>query len=148
MLDIGTDGKCYPCIRYMKYTLNYQKEQPIGDIYVGLDKKEDNEWLNKLNQVTMSSQSPQKCLDCKISSGCSLCTAYNYDKHGDPNIRSTYICDTHKARVLANGYFYNKLRKIIPSVQPFEINLEKDLALTIIDSEEYEKLIVLSEWRV
>lgn len=144
MLAIAPDGKCFPCIRFMKYSLNNQKEQPIGDIYKGLDRKEENEWLNKLKQITMSSQCQhednKKCLDCKIASGCALCTGYNYDKFGDPNHKATFICEMHKARVLANAYYWNKLREKIPIAKKFKLNLEKEECLKIINEKEYDNL--------
>jgi uncharacterized protein len=122
MLAIGTDGKCYPCIRFMNYSLVNQPEQCIGDIYKGLDS--NNKWLEKLKTITMSSQSSEKCLNCKIASGCALCTAYNYDKFGDPNVRATFICDMHKARVCANEYFWNKLYKKLGLKKEFKLNME------------------------
>jgi radical SAM peptide maturase (CXXX-repeat target family) len=145
MLAIGTDGRCFPCIRFMKYALSTpgRTEQPIGDIWRGLDKKEDNEWLNRLKKITMSSQSPEKCLNCKIATGCSLCTGYNYDKHGDPNIRSTYICVTHQARVMANCYYFNKLYKQLNIDKKFKLNIPKEWALQIVSEDEYNSLLKL-----
>ena len=146
MLAIGTDGRCFPCIRFMKYSLSTpgRKEQPIGDIWKGLDKKEDNEWLNRLKKITMKTQSPEKCLNCKIATGCSLCTGYNYDKQGDPNIRSTYICVTHQARVLANCYYWNLLYKQLNINKKFKLNIPKDWALEIVSEDEYNSLLRLS----
>lgn len=128
MLAIGTDGKCFPCIRFMKYSLSEpgRKEQPIGDIWKGLDGKGENKWLNKLVQITMSSQSTDKCNNCQIASGCALCTGYNYDKFGDPNHRATFICDMHHARVLANVYYWNKLYRKLEINKTFENNVPKD----------------------
>ena len=149
MLAISPDGKCFPCIRFMKYSLNNQKEQCIGDIYNGLESKEENEWLNKLKQVTMSSQchheDNKKCLTCSIATGCSLCTGYNYDKFGDPNHKATYICETHQARVMANSYYWNKLYKKLGLNKKFKFNIDKKWALNIVNKLEYENLLNLSE---
>jgi uncharacterized protein len=111
MLAIGTDGRCFPCIRFMKYSLASEgrQEQPIGNIYSGLDAKKDNEWLCKLKKIDMVTQSPDKCRNCQVASGCSLCTGYNYDKFGDPNVRATFICEMHQARVMANAYYWKRL---------------------------------------
>jgi uncharacterized protein len=130
----------------MKYSLSTpgRKEQPIGDIWKGLDKKKDNEWLNRLKKITMKTQSPEKCLNCKIATGCSLCTGYNYDKQGDPNIRSTYICVTHQARVLANCYYWNLLYKQLNINKKFKLNIPKDWALEIVSEDEYNSLLRLS----
>lgn len=144
MLAIGTDGTCYSCIRFMDYSLNNQKEQPIGNIWDGLDSPEKNCWLCALQKINMISQCQfddnRKCLDCPIPSGCSLCTGFNYDYFGDPNHKATFICDMHRARVLANVYFWNKLYKKLNLNKHFHLNLDDETALTIIDKEELEKL--------
>jgi Arylsulfatase regulator (Fe-S oxidoreductase) len=128
MLAIAPDGRCFPCIRFMKYSLSEpgRKEQPIGDIWRGLDAKGENVWLNKLCQITMSSQSTDKCNKCQIASGCALCTGYNYDKFGDPNHRATFICDMHHARVKANIYYWSKLYKKLGLDRTFQNNIPKD----------------------
>lgn len=151
MLAIAPDGRCFPCIRFMKYSLSQpeRKERPIGDIFKGLDSKEDNEWLKELKKITMSSQchheDNEKCLTCPIASGCSLCTGYNYDKFGDPNHKATYICDTHKARVLANCYYWNKLYRQLNLDKKFNLNIPKKWALTIISEDEYNKLLNITK---
>lgn len=128
MLCIGTDGKCYPCLRFMGYSLSTpgREEKSIGDIYKGLDSKDSNPWLCELKKITMDSQSPEKCKNCQIASGCALCTGYNYDKFGDPNKRATYICDMHHARVLANVYYWNKLYKSLGIEKTFANNVPLD----------------------
>ncbi|MBK5239836.1 LAGLIDADG family homing endonuclease [Clostridium sp.] len=147
MLAIAPDGKCFPCIRFMGYALNGREEQPIGDIYKGLDKKEDNEWLNELSQITMTSQcgydDNKKCLTCPIASGCALCSGYNYDKFGTPNHKATYICETHQSRVMANYYFFNRLYKKLGIEDKLELNIFKEWALNIITEKEYDDLIFL-----
>lgn len=147
MLAIGTDGKCFPCIRFMKYSLSSpgRVEQPVGDIFNGLDKKEENPWLLELKKVDMESQSDDKCKKCSVASGCSLCTGYNYDKFGTPNKRATFICEMHQARVLANTYYWNKLFKVLDIDKQFVLNLEEDRALKIISKEEYDYLKSLSK---
>lgn len=141
MLAIGTDGRCFPCIRFMKYALSTErKEQPIGDIFNKLDSKKSNPWLLQLKKIDMNTQSTERCKNCKISGGCALCTGYNYDKFGDPNVRATYICEMHQARVLANCYYWNKLYKKLNLDKKFKLNIEKEWALNIISEEEYNKL--------
>lgn len=55
-------------------------------------------------------------------------TAYNYAEFGTPNKRATYICKMHKARVLANYYYWNKLFKVenITDEEPFVLNLSNE----------------------
>lgn len=150
MLAIAPDGKCYPCIRFMNYSISNPdvKEQPIGDVWKGLDAKEDNEFLKELCKIDMITQCQhednKKCLTCPIASGCSLCTGFNYDYYGDPNHKATFICDMHKARVLANVYFWNKLYKQLDINKTFKSNISKEWALEIISEEEYNKLIKLT----
>lgn len=145
MLAIAPDGKCFPCIRFMKYSLNNQKEQSIGDIWKGLESKKENKWLLKLCDIDMITQCQyednKKCLDCPISEGCSLCTAYNYDHFGNPNHKATFTCEMHKARVLANIYYWNKLYKLLNLNKTFKFNIPKEWALNIISEKEYNELI-------
>jgi uncharacterized protein len=147
MLAIGTDGKCFPCIRFMEYSLSNPnvKEQPIGDIYNGLDSKKKNLWLLKLCDIDAVSQCQhednKKCLTCSIASGCSLCTGYNYDHFGDPNHKATFTCVMHQARVLANVYYWNTLYKKLEINKKFECDIPKEWALEIINEKEFNTLI-------
>lgn len=151
MLAIGTDGKCYPCIRFMQYSLNNQVERPIGDIWRGLDNPKFNCFLCALQEIDMITQCQypdnQKCLTCPISQGCGLCTGYNYDRFGDANHKATFICDMHRARVLANVYFWNKLYEKLGIDKVFPLNLDKETALRIISEEEFSFLQELTERR-
>lgn len=147
MLAIATDGKCFPCIRFMKYSLSTpgRQEQSIGDIYKGLDSKDTNPWLRKLKSITMSTQCNTddniKCLTCPIAFGCALCTGYNYDKFGDPNHKATFICEPHQARVMACRYYYKNLYRKLGLDKEFDLNIPKDWALRIITKEEYAMLL-------
>lgn len=108
MLAIGPDGRFYPCLRYLEFALvNDRRPIVIGNVEDGID--EHNEDLEKLSKITLRSQSTEECINCPVSQGCGWCTAYNYDKFNDFNKRATYICYMHKARVLANHYYWNRL---------------------------------------
>lgn len=107
MLAITPDGKLYPCARFAPYCTGSKRALSIGNVFDGVDRS--NKELESLKSVTLRSQSPQKCLDCDIATGCGLCTAYNYEKFGTANQRATFICDCHKAIVKANEYYWNKL---------------------------------------
>ncbi len=109
MLAIGTDGALYPCLRFSGHALAKNKAYSIGDVTNGINI--DDPWLKDLMKVTKRSSSPQKCLNCKIATGCGLCTGYHYDEYNDTNKRATNICGMHKARVEANKYYFNKLYK-------------------------------------
>lgn len=114
MLAIGTDGRMFPCIRFMKYSYQNQdrEEYEIGDVNRGIDREEDNKYLQILSTITRQSQSPEKCLTCPVASGCAWCTGYNYDYLGSPDKRATFICWCHKARALANYYYWSRLYEL------------------------------------
>ena len=107
MLAIDASGSFYPCTRFAQYSLRNKKSIVIGDIYTGIN-------YNKLRPFLLldrCTQSPQKCIDCEIASGCSWCQGENYDAADTSTIyqRSTAVCKMHKARVQANNYYWNKL---------------------------------------
>jgi uncharacterized protein len=111
MLAIDRNGAFYPCVRFAPYTLQYKSARIIGNCFDGLD-------LNKLRPflvLNRTMQSPQKCLECEVASGCSWCQGNNYDLAAADTIfqRAVYTCEMHKARVRANRYFWAKLAGIL-----------------------------------
>jgi uncharacterized protein len=144
MLAIGTDGKCFPCLRFMQYSLNNVAEQPIGDIYNGIDSVLDNKWLQELKLVDLTTQCQhednKKCLTCPIASGCALCVGFDYDTFGDANHKATFICEMHQARVLANVYYWNKLYRQLQLPSRFKLNVPEDWACRIITEDEFTQL--------
>lgn len=107
MLSVDAAGNFYPCTRFAQYSLRSKKAVIIGNIHDGIDKNKLRPFLT-LDRLT---QSPQKCLDCDVASGCAWCQGENYDAAETPTIyqRATAICLMHKARVRANNYYWNKL---------------------------------------
>lgn len=107
MLSIDAQGNFYPCTRFAAYSLRSKKPIIIGNVNKGIDKNKLRPFLS-LDRTT---QSPQKCLDCEVASGCAWCQGENYDAAHSNTIyeRSTAICKMHKARVRANNYYWNKL---------------------------------------
>ena len=71
----------------------------------------DRNKLRPFLTLDRCTQSPQKCIDCEVASGCAWCQGENYDAAATPTIfqRATAICLMHKARVRANNYYWNKL---------------------------------------
>lgn len=107
MLSIDAEGNFYPCTRFAQYSLRTKKARIIGDIHNGIN-------LNRLRPfiaLDRFSQSPSKCIECEVASGCAWCQGENYDAAKTPTIyqRATAICKMHKARVRANNYYWNKL---------------------------------------
>ncbi|MEG2136087.1 MAG: hypothetical protein RR150_08365, partial [Clostridia bacterium] len=82
---------------------------------------------------------------CPIASGCGWCSAYNYEIYGTPNKRATFICPTHKARVLANGYYWNKLYRKLSLADRLACHVPREWALEIVPEGEYEELLALAE---
>lgn len=142
MLSVDWKGDFYPCIRYMENALNGQQEPySIGNIYDGIANCErDCERCNLLNSITRTSQSDEKCLNCPVQSSCGWCSAYNYQVFGTPNKRATFICDMHKARVLANAYYWNSLVIAGQWHEYYKIDLPKNDALQYIDEDEWNML--------
>lgn len=107
MLSVDAAGNLYPCTRFAQYSLRSKKALIIGNIHDGINQNKLRPFLT-LDRVT---QSPQKCLECEVASGCAWCQGENYDAADTPTVyqRSTAICLMHKARVRANNYYWNKL---------------------------------------
>lgn len=107
MLSIDAAGNFYPCTRFAAYSLREKKPIIIGNIHDGID----NNKLRPFLTLDRTTQSPQKCIDCEVASGCAWCQGENYDAADTDTIyqRSTAICKMHKARVRANNYYWNKL---------------------------------------
>ena len=107
MLSIDAAGNFYPCTRFAGYSLRSKKPIIIGNVWDGIDKNKLRPFLT-LDRTT---QSPQKCIDCEVASGCAWCQGENYDAAETSTIyqRATAICKMHKAQVRANNYYWNKL---------------------------------------
>ncbi len=107
MLAVDAGGNFYPCTRFAAYSLRSKKPLIIGNVRDGIDQDKLRPFLT-LDRLT---QSPQKCIDCEVASGCAWCQGENYDAAQTDTIyeRSTAICKMHKARVRANNYYWNKL---------------------------------------
>lgn len=146
-MSLDYSGNLYPCIRYMESSLNgNQKPIIIGDIYQGYNSTElHKNNLEKINNITRRSQSTDECFYCPIATGCSWCSAYNYEVFGTPNKRATFICIMHKAMSMANVYYWNKLYKKLFINKTFKMHIPKEWALEIIDENEYNYLLNLSE---
>jgi uncharacterized protein len=107
MLSVDAAGNLYPCTRFAQYSLREKKALIIGNIKDGINQN----LLRPFLTLDRTTQSPQKCLECEVASGCAWCQGENYDAAKTNTIyeRSTAICLMHKARVRANNYYWNKL---------------------------------------
>lgn len=139
MLAVDYKGDLYPCLRYMESSIG-QSQSPyiIGNINDGIGYNQQTKDMIAGLDVTYKSQSPQECIDCPVSSECGWCSALNYQEFGTINKRTTYTCLMHKARVLANYYYQNKMS----GNYPFLIN--KQDAIDIIGEDETNYLMELA----
>ena len=142
MLAVDPDGYLYPCIRYMESSLGSDVEPlRIGSVEEGIGMtKCTHDCINCLNSITRRTQSTDECYNCPIAEGCSWCSAYNYQVNGTPDKRVTYICVMHKARALANVYFWNTYFKKIGSPDRFKNYCPDEWALEIISEDELKML--------
>lgn len=145
MLSCDPEGRLYPCIRYMESSLGCtRKPIIIGDVWRGIGAtKEQKNLILDMQTVTRKSQSTDECFYCPIAAGCSWCSAYNYQETGSYNKRVTKICIMHKARALANIYYWNRLYKKLGWSQRFKINIPKEWAMEIISEDEWNLLLQL-----
>ena len=142
MISVDWKGDIYPCIRYMESSLGTEiKPLIIGNVYDGImTKKCEKDCVECMRNITRRSQSTDECFNCPIAEGCSWCTAYNYQTFGTVDKRATFICIMHKARCLANVYFWNKWYRKQNLEKRFKNNMPDDWSLEIIDKDELDML--------
>lgn len=148
MLACDVDGVIVPCMRYSSVSISAEKRPVfrIGDVKNGIGVlKSDRERLELLEGITRQSQSDEKCLKCSVASGCGWCSGYNYEVNGTPDRRVTYICQMHKARVLAQCYHRNMLAAEDPNEPGKKMYIPRSWAVEIVGEEEYRRLVELEE---
>lgn len=147
MLAMDPDGKLYPCLRYMESSIGTdQKPLIIGDVWHGIAQKQcEKDCIRCMDEVTRRSQSTDECFYCPIASGCSWCSAYNYQVNGTVNKRVTYICQMHKAQSLAMVYYWNSFYKKHNIDDHVDMWLPREWGEPIIGKEEYDMLAELTE---
>lgn len=145
MLAFDPDGVAYPCLRFMKSSLgNDAPPLIVGSVDCIFDTEEHKHTADCLLCITRRSQSTDECWNCPIAAGCAWCTAWNYQLYGTPDKRCTRICPMHKARSLANVYYWNKYYRKNNMDKHFEMHLPKEEALKFISEDEYNMLLELS----
>ena len=148
MLSCDYKGDLYPCIRYMESSIGDDAEPLIiGNGYDGLLHNDvEKERLKCLRCITRRSQSTDECFNCPIAQNCSWCSAYNYQTFGTADHRATFICIMHKARALANAYYWNKgFHKYAPFFR-FKIWIPEEWASEIITRDEWLELCELEKF--
>lgn len=120
MLAIDYRGNFYPCVRFMDSALNNKDGRIIGTAESGIS----HDKLRAFNALSYDVQSPSKCIDCYIASGCHWCSGLNYDESQDDSIyeRKIYHCKMHHANVRANRYFWKRYEDITGNISPLRYN--------------------------
>lgn len=148
MIALDVNGDIYPCIRYTPSSIgNPNLKFKIGDVDNGfIYNEEQEERLKCLSCISRRTQNAttEHCTDCPISEGCGDCAAYSYEVFGEVGHRTTYICDMHKARVLAAVYYKNLSYQKTGIKEPLAMNCPKEWAVPIIGEEEYNMLCDLA----
>lgn len=148
MIALDVNGDLYPCIRYTPSSIgNPNLKFKIGDVEHGfIYNEEQRQRIKCLECVTRQSQDEmtKNCVGCPIEQGCMDCAGYSYEVFGEIGHRTTYICEMHKARVLANVYYKNKAFQKTLQKDPLRMNCPKEWAVPIIGEEEYNMLCDLA----
>lgn len=147
MLSCDYKGDLYPCIRYMESSLGDERAPIIlGNVSSGILTTEEQCSFDRcLKCVDRKTQSTDECFNCPIAEGCAWCSAYNYQCFGTPDKRATFICIMHKARCLANAYYWNKYYRAFEPHKRFKLNIPDDWALEIVREDELNLLKALSK---
>lgn len=146
MIAVDYKGDIYPCLRYMESSLGCDVPPIIiGNVDTGIMQDATcKACVAKLKSVNRKTQSNDECFNCLIAEGCSWCQAYNYQASGgDINHRATYICVMHRARALANSYYWNLKYHHNNEKKRMKIWLEDEKSLEIIPPEELALLKLL-----
>ena len=107
MLAIDTQGNFFPCIRFTEFSLSKNKTYAIGNINDGIYKDR----LKPFQYLSINRVQDNECNGCEVASGCSSCTALNYNESEAGTIfkRVKYNCKMHKANARAVEYFWSKI---------------------------------------
>ena len=147
MLSCDWKGDLYPCIRYMESSLG--DERPpiiIGNVFRGIvQTEEEKQLVTCMACVDRKSQSTDECFYCPIAEGCSWCSAYNYQDTGSYDKRATHICVMHKARALANAYYYNMAYLHYGLPKAMQLHIPREWAVEIVGEAGWEKLKLIEQ---
>jgi radical SAM peptide maturase (CXXX-repeat target family)/CXXX repeat peptide maturase len=118
MLAVDYEGRFFPCLRFLDFTLNNHKGLCIGDIENGLNE----DMIRPFQALNLISKSKEECLKCEVASGCAWCTGFDYDVADTETIyqRATFNCKMHKANVRACEYFWDRFNEVTGLVSPRE----------------------------
>ena len=139
MLAVDWKGNLYPCFRYSPCSLpSTVSPLVIGDVNrgIGVTEQERNV-ISELKAITRTSQSSAECISCPIARGCGWCSANNYALFGTANKRAMTICDMHKARSVANAYYWNKYYRKHGIDKRFKVNCPQRWMKDVLGKDEF-----------
>ena len=141
MIAISTDGKYYPCVRFMDSALNKQKGRSIGDINSGFNFDK----IRAFELLDYNTQNDSECMNCEVASGCAWCSGLNYDESEIGTIfdRKKYNCEMHKVNVQECRYLWKMYEKNKKEISPYRIkylsnNAEQCKNMYIIEDSNFE----------
>ena len=142
MVACDWNGDILPCIRYMDMCLGGAREPLLfGNVDDGiLQTPECRACRESLRSITRRSQSTDECFFCPIAKGCAWCSAYNYEVFGTADKRATFICPMHKARALANAWFWPRYWETSGEGGEYVLHVPDEWALEIIGTEELAEI--------
>jgi len=122
-VDIGADGKIYPCMQFVGV-----EEYEIGDCKNGVDYQKQQALMKK------SCKEYEICKECAIRERCRhTCGCVNFLTTGDINIPSALTCEKERMLITitdklaeklykkrANGFIQKKYNKLYPFIETFE----------------------------
>ena len=144
MLFLQYDGKIYNCNRYSETSVgNPDRDLILGTIDTGITEWEN---INFMRSAIACNTNPQVCKECPIAAGCNDCLAYCYEVQGH-FAKILSLCDMHKARYLANVYFWNMYYMLKGYPQYMLIVLPLSECLKYVDEKELGLLLDVSNRR-
>jgi uncharacterized protein len=104
---VGPDGRIYPCIRFIEYSLFNQKARVIGHVDEGINFDK----LRPFRMINLGNCSDAECIACDAAVGCGMCSGLSFDDSEVGTIfnRTKYICKMHKARARIQKYYWDRL---------------------------------------
>ena len=117
-INIGTDGKLYPCTQFVK-----NKDFVIGDCDSGIDVQARKRLLTRNINENIN------CVECTVKSRCKhLCACKNYILTSDINGLSPFTCETERMLIeisdnIANYLYKNNSRMFIQKFYNKKYNL-------------------------
>lgn len=149
MISCDPDGYIYPCIRWMESSLGSgQPAVRIGDVWNGMGRCGGcgyQKCIDCICAIDRRTQSTDDCFYCPVADGCAWCQAYNYQFSGNFHTRALFSCEMHKARALANVYYWNRYYQKNNIGRWFKCWVPEEWALQIVSGEEYRMLLDFSE---